>query len=251
MEWPTPSDGTAVAGRNVEGQCNIPPLDEGMAYTQVGKGFVPPDPSPGLNTILRGGGGGAAATRRRRKAKTAQFEVMQKLCSLLGPLLDYNHKKDKPKNTKKNKNAKPAANAREPKLVDNLVDELGHLVNRIKAKPSSLISELESFLLRAKSASSKAPGQAPMKTDDSKIVKLTLAQPTARPSKAVQLARHCWNVGEIKDFGEVMRVLQLGEAPQGSVTLAPSLAKAFEAKELAKAHKLHDSLKFVCVLPEL
>ena len=34
------SDGSAVAvGMNGDGRCNIPPLDEGMAYTQVSAGM--------------------------------------------------------------------------------------------------------------------------------------------------------------------------------------------------------------------
>ena len=215
--------------------------------------FVPSDPCPGLNTILRGGGGGAAATRRRRKAKTAQFEVMQKLCSLLGPLLDDSSKFGKPKKTKKKRSAESADAAREtPSLVDTLVDELGQLVEKIKKKPCSLISELEGFLLRAKSTSSKPmPSKSPGKIDGPVTAKTNLDKPVQSTNKALHLARHCWNVGEIKDFGEVMRVLQLGEAPQGSISLAPSLAKAFEARELAIAHNLHDSLKFACVVAGL
>ena len=38
-------------------------------------------------------------------------------------------------------------------------------------------------------------------------------------------------------------------APQGSISLAPSLDKAFEARDLVMAHKLQNSLKFVRVVP--
>ena len=37
--------------------------------------------------------------------------------------------------------------------------------------------------------------------------------------------------------------------PSGSVSLAPSLPKAFEARDLVHVHKLQDSLKFACVVP--
>ena len=63
------------------------------------------------------------------------------------------------------------------------------------------------------------------------------------------MAKHCWNIGEIKDFGEFLRLLQTGVGPQGSISLAPSLDKAFEARDLVMAHKLQNSLKFVCVIP--
>jgi len=48
------SDGGAVAvGDNAEGQCNIPPLDERMAYTQLSSGFD--------HTLLLRSDGNAAA----------------------------------------------------------------------------------------------------------------------------------------------------------------------------------------------
>ena len=63
-EWPTPtflkngfilrSDGCAVScGRNDEGQCNIPPLEEGMCYTQVS--------AEGYHTVLLRSDGSAVA----------------------------------------------------------------------------------------------------------------------------------------------------------------------------------------------
>ena len=47
------SDGSAVAfGINVEGQCNIPKLEQGVSYTQVSAGFAIPDSHTFSHTVL-------------------------------------------------------------------------------------------------------------------------------------------------------------------------------------------------------
>lgn len=75
------------------------------------------------------------------------------------------------------------------------------------------------------------------------------ANPTAtkRVSSSVSLARQCWKAGEVRDFGEVRKKLENGEAPVGSVALAPSVDKALELKLLAEGHKL-DTVKFACLV---
>ena len=51
----------------------------------------------------------------------------------------------------------------------------------------------------------------------------------------------------MRDFGEVRKKLENGEAPVGSVALAPSVDKALELKLLAEGHKL-DTVKFACLV---
>ena len=65
-------------------------------------------------------------------------------------------------------------------------------------------------------------------------------------SSPFALARQCWPVGEVREFGEVLRSLEAGETPKGSITVAPSVDKALELKQLTAAHGL--DLTFACVV---
>ena len=201
-------------------------------------------PEPGLNTMFRGGAGGSAATKRKRQARAAQFEVMNRLCNLLGPLLGTESNDGKTKQTKNKKKKKTKLVNQEPGKQNSLVDELVKVVEKIKTNPGLLILELEGFLKKAKLGNngheaglSGAGMQSAAKQTSKKV------------SENFCLAKHCWSLGEIRDFGELIQGLQSGVAPTGGVSLAPSLSKAFEARDLVHVHKLQDRLKFACVVP--
>ena len=83
---------------------------------------VSPTATPGLNSLLRGGGGGSAATKRKRQAKSAQMEMLNRLCGLLGPLLESGSGTGKPKRPKKKKKpAVPAAATQSNGVVGELL----------------------------------------------------------------------------------------------------------------------------------
>ena len=103
---------------------------------------VSPTATPGLNSLLRGGGGGSAATKRKRQAKSAQMEMLNRLCGLLGPLLESGSGTGKPKRPKKKK--KPAVPAAATQS-NGVVGELLMAVEKIKTNPSCLVSELEAL----------------------------------------------------------------------------------------------------------
>ena len=205
-----------------------------------------------LNTQLRGGGqaGGASVTKRKRKEKLAQNEILNKLCNLLGTFL---HESSPPGSKKKRKrNKKQADDKPGPSAGHGLVDDLAKLVDDIRQDPRTLVTKLEGFLQRAKSVKNvqaSAAGTSGKPNSWASVVKQAAPAKKGsekRPSHAVNLARHCWDKGEIRDFGEVMKKLEVGENLEGSVAIAPSLDKALEAQQLAQVHKL--SLKFACVV---
>lgn len=103
---------------------------------------VSPTATPGLNSLLRGGRGGSAATKRKRQAKSAQMEMLNRLCGLLGPLLESGSGTGKPKRPKKKK--KPAVPAAATQS-NGVVGELLMAVEKIKTNPSCLVSELEAL----------------------------------------------------------------------------------------------------------
>lgn len=56
------------------------------------------------------------------------------------------------------------------------------------------------------------------------LVSCALCFDKKKPAK-VALAKSCWGFGEVKEFGEVVKLLEQGERLSGSVSLAPSLAR--------------------------
>lgn len=206
-----------------------------------------------LNTQLRGGGsaGGSSATKRKRKEQAAQQEMLTRLCTVLGSLIGTSPT-NKPKKKKKKKK-RPITSETSTGSGGALVDQLSKVVEDIRKEPSTLISKLESFLSKAKGLNvdrRKSPDVAQQSDKWVDVVKKTsAANPTAtkRVSSSVSLARQCWKAGEVRDFGEVRKKLENGEAPVGSVALAPSVDKALELKLLAEGHKL-DTVKFACLV---
>ena len=115
-----------------------------------------------------------------------------------------------------------------------MVDELAKLVADLKNQPHLLVSKLESFLLKAKGT---PPGPAKPESTSTvpKVVnpngsKAKSEKPRSSP---LALARQCWPVGEVREFSEVLRSLEAGETPKGSITVASSVDKALELKQLA------------------
>ena len=69
-------------GRNIEGECNIPALDEGIAFTQVSAGYV--------HTVLLRGDGSAVAVGMNTDAKCR----IPSLQPGVGYIADTNHGRD-------------------------------------------------------------------------------------------------------------------------------------------------------------
>ena len=210
----------------------------------------------GLNTVLRGGGsaGGVSATKRKRKEKAAQQEVLNKLCNFLGTLLGPTAAAPQVQASKTRKKKKKKKQTDRPQTVsgESAMERLNKVVEEIRLHPASLVTRLESFVAAVKSEESvrKASITDARQGTWADTVKSGSGPgnaPAKKVNTVVTLSRHHFPPGSVCEFSQVLRKLEQGESPLGTVAVAPSLAKALEARQLAHAHKL-DSLKFACVV---
>eukprot|EP00434_Breviolum_minutum_P046431 symbB.v1.2.041996.t1/scaffold9000.1/size4460/1 len=190
-----------------------------------------------------GQAGGASVTKRKRAERLVQNDMLNKLCQLLGTFL--HDSASAPAGPKKKRKRKKKQVDSKPKSTDGqgLVDQLAKVVDDIRQNPHTLVAKLEDFLQHVKTPPKPVQTPPVVERPGSWV---NVVKKHDRTKNVVNLARHCWGNGEIRDFGEVMKKLEVGETVAGSVALAPSLDKALEAQQLANAHNLQ--LKFACLV---
>jgi phage-related protein len=159
--------------------------------------------------MLRGGAaGGSSATKRKRNEKAIQNDALTRLCNLLEGFVGTSPQKNlQKKKKKKKKSAIPNSSAEEgPKLVD----QLNKVVEGIRKDPASLVPKLEAFLKIAKASGlgrqANVSGTSARQGSWADVVKQNTASakvaPVKRGSQPITLARHCWPLGEVRDYGK-------------------------------------------------
>ena len=110
-----------------------------------------------------------------------------------------------------------------------------------------MVKRLEGFLSLLKNPKGNDKTPASGSGNDGSPKSKTWADIAKKGAKGqLVLAKTCFELNAVQDFGPVQRTLEAGEKPVGVISVAPSLERALETRGLAVAHKL--DLQFAVVV---
>ena len=199
---------------------------------------------PCLNSLFRGGGGSGPQGRKRRTKQDPNL-LLQALVAAVQQLTGPSGVVAKGKRAKKKKKKEVKQSASSPSSGDLTAFE--KVVAGIRSHPSELVKRLEGFLSQIKHPKGAVKTPAPSPVDDGPPKSKTWADVAKKGAKdQLVLAKPCFEPNAVQDFASVQRSLEAGEKPVGNISVAPSLERALEARDLAEAHKL--DLKFALLV---